>query len=1317
MMPEGCPTAEALQALLSGDLPLATEGALAEHLSSCADCQRSLAEMAGGRETFPTVRLDLPILKSERLLQVMERLKTDPLHPTPSASGSPFTSGTPPRLFGDYEILGELGRGGVGVVYRARQLSLNRPVALKLVLAGQLASAAEVRRFRTETEAAARLEHSNIVPIYEVGDCEGRQFFSMRLVEGMSLAEAISDWNLREARQAAEPANPKTQQDSPEDTRLAFLPTNSPAQLVAIIARAVHYAHQRGVLHRDIKPANILIDTHGQPHLTDFGLAKLLENQSSLTHSGAVMGTPSYMAPEAAAGRAKEVTTATDVYSLGAVLYELLAGRPPFIGDSPISVLRKVLEEEPTPPSLAIRQRTAERRSDQTGTVDHPSTLDRPRVDRDLETICLKCLEKEPVRRYSSAEALAEDLERFQRGEPIVARPSASWERCLKWARRQPALAAALAACLVLFVGGLTGVLWKWRGELAQRLRAEDASSKAQRAAFRLELERAEMLLESGESSKGLALLARRLRLAPTNSVVAERLLSALSHRTFCLPIAPWQHDSPLSPNRSNNSPPVQNSFLSIIDGSALAANFNADGSLVVTAGKDGAARLWDAQSGRALAAPLRHSAPISWADFSADARRVVTASLDQTAQVWDVVTAKPIGPALRHPDLVWHAAFSPDGQFVVTASQDRHARIWRVDSAESPLVLEEQESPVCFAAFSPDGRRIVTAQREGPAHLWDRRTGRWIAQADHGYHREVGRPFPVFSPRGNELLTFWDRQAIVWSGPAFQSEPISFSHNDLVLELAWSPDAKLAAVASQDGTAQVWDRQTRLRVSRPLPHGHAVLSVQFSDDGRTLLTGSRDRTARLWNVDTGREWTEALRHDSAVVSARLAPGNRRAVTVSQAGPSWLWEIRPPATLALILHHSTTVSRARFSFDGRRVISASSTKAFLWDADTGQSLGRALDHFDAVRGLNVEQEIYDIDVSPMDGRVVTASEDGNIFVRDGLTGETLEPRLANYSQDRGPIRRRDAVTMIRFSPDGSQLVTAGENAKLWDIRSGRMLRALRHSAAVNCVQFSRDGRKIVTASADQTAVVWDANTGQPLTPPLRHDDDVFWAAFDPAGERVATASRDKTVRIWSTRDGQMVLPQPLRHPDPLSERHSVEFSPGGTLLLSAAGSVGQLWHASTGQPAAPALHHRALVSSIRFNRAGTRIVTACSDGTARIWDPLTGHQLSEPLRHGDRVDSAEFSPDGTRVLTCSADSTARLWPVLEAPTPVPVWLPELAEALAGQRLDENEVSQPVAVNTLFRLRQELSLLAPTDRYTRWVQWFLAEPSRRERWPR
>jgi serine/threonine protein kinase/thiol-disulfide isomerase/thioredoxin len=342
------------------------------------------------------------------------------MNPTGAQRGTPDPAASPTlpcteaevrtswvREIADYELVEEIARGGMGIVYKARHKTLHRVVALKMILAGHLATPEQVRRFHTEAERAGSLDHPHIVPIYEVGEEHGQHYFTMKLIEGGRLSDHVPrlQGNLKAA-----------------------------AQLVATMARAVHYAHERGILHRDLKPGNILVDGDGQPHVTDFGLAKHLEPSELSTQSGAIVGTPSYMAPEQAAGH-RHLTTAADVYSLGAILYELLTGRPPFQADNVFDMVLKVMEQDP----------------------QRPATLNL-RVDRDLETICLTCLAKEPQRRYPSALALAQDLERFLAGEPIRARPVGYWERVLKWVRRRPAAAALLAvSCLAVVALALLG--------------------------------------------------------------------------------------------------------------------------------------------------------------------------------------------------------------------------------------------------------------------------------------------------------------------------------------------------------------------------------------------------------------------------------------------------------------------------------------------------------------------------------------------------------------------------------------------------------------------------------------------------------------------------------------------------------------------------------------------------------------------------------------------------------------------------------------------------------------------------------------------
>lgn len=387
---------------------------------TCAECGSPIPENA--REGYCPKCL-LALANTTAVVEAAELQLASPLPP-----GSPVSS------FGSYQLIEIIGEGGMGVVYKARQRTLDRIVALKMMRSGSLASESEVKRFRSEAQAVARLQHPNVVAIHEVGEQDGQFFFSMDYIEGKNLAEVIRRTPL-----------------SPERA----------ARYVKTIAEATHYAHERGILHRDLKPANVLIDASDQPRITDFGLAKHIETDSDLTVSGAVMGTPSYMPPEQAAGRRKEIGLASDVYSLGAILYDLLTGRPPFRADTPVDTLRQVLDTEPAPPRLL-----------------------NAKVPRDLETICLKCLAKEPGQRYSSAQELADDLGRFLRREPIQARPVGRLGRLGRWCRRNPVIAG---------FSGATGSLLLMLALAAVLFRSDAKESNAQTAWYAAGMIRSEL--------------------------------------------------------------------------------------------------------------------------------------------------------------------------------------------------------------------------------------------------------------------------------------------------------------------------------------------------------------------------------------------------------------------------------------------------------------------------------------------------------------------------------------------------------------------------------------------------------------------------------------------------------------------------------------------------------------------------------------------------------------------------------------------------------------------------------------------------------
>jgi serine/threonine-protein kinase len=367
--------------------------------------------------------------RSDRSDWTSERTALGPAAPATSARmktelAAESTLGEPQGLIGaGYEVFGELGRGGMGIVFKARQVALNRDVALKLIKSGSFASQPEVVRFQSEAEAIAQLDHPHIVPIYEVGQYRGQHFFSMKLVTGTSLDKRLNEF-------AADP--------------------RAAATLVVVAAEAVHHAHQRGILHRDLKPANILLDERGQPHVTDFGLAKRLGAGNELTHSGTLVGTPAYMSPEQATRAPGSLSTATDVYGLGTILYAALSGRAPFAATTLVETLDMVRTQSPEPPSLL-----------------------NARVPRDLEIICLKCLEKEPRRRYQSALELAQDLQRWLKGIPILAQPVGPFTRAGMWCRRNKALTTVAALLVLALIGGFTGITWKWREAVSENRKAE----------------------------------------------------------------------------------------------------------------------------------------------------------------------------------------------------------------------------------------------------------------------------------------------------------------------------------------------------------------------------------------------------------------------------------------------------------------------------------------------------------------------------------------------------------------------------------------------------------------------------------------------------------------------------------------------------------------------------------------------------------------------------------------------------------------------------------------------------------------------------
>jgi WD40 repeat protein len=923
-----------------------------------------------------------------------------------------FSAPSIPTRLGDFELLRRLGQGAMGVVFEARQVSLNRPVAVKMIRAGLFAGEADLGRFRIEVEAVAHLDHSRIVPIYGVWEDRDCHYFSMKLIRGGSL----------ERRLAAYRADPR-----------------AAARLVAEVARAIQHAHDRGILHRDLKPSNILLDEEDRPLVTDFGLAKRSGDDSGLTQSGAIVGTPSYMAPEQASGQNVAVSALTDVYGLGAVLYALLTGRPPFVADTILETIEQVRARPPVPPSRI-----------------------NPRVGRDLETICLRCLEKDPWRRYASADALADDLGRWLTGAPIAARPVGAAARAWMWSRRNPIVTGLLAALILLAIG----TTWQW-------WRAEDLLRQARRDASSEAIDHALAICAQGDVGRGMLRLAEALETAPADAPDLKRAIRAN--------LVAWSRHQAQLTNVLRHSDRVH--FVA----------FSPDGRTAVTASPDGTARLWDALTGAPRGAPLRHEGGVMQAAFSPDSRHVITASLDRTARIWEVEGGRPVGAPLRHRGPVRSVAFSPDGRTVLTGSNDGAAQVWEVASQKPLGEPLRHEGWVQQVAFRPDGDVAITAgQGNNTVRLWDLRTG-----------QVLGEPIPYHPGRRDNRAAWWfvcsadgalilttgswrsGRQECARAWDATKGRPLGppLCHDDAIRALGLSGDGRVAVIGSDDGTARLWEVRTGTPLCGPLRHQGQVLAVALNAAGTLALTGSEDRTARLWKVPGGEPLGDPLYHSGQVLAVAFRPDGRAILTGCDDGVARLWTLAPaePAGTPVPGGDLKALPHLAHSPDGRTTLMGHPDgTAQVRDAATMVPLGPPLRH---------EYAILSVAISPDGTRLLTGCVDGTVHVWSARTRRPIGR----------PLLHQGPVHTVAFSPDGRSVLTGSGDwtARLWDAATGKPIgMPLAHDAGVAAVAFSATGDAVLTKTEDGNVRRWA------LAPDATGPDErfVLWAQVATGAE-------------------------------------------------------------------------------------------------------------------------------------------------------------------------------------------------------------------------
>jgi WD40 repeat protein/predicted Ser/Thr protein kinase len=1139
----------------------------------------------------------------------------------PSAKPASF-SGLVGQRFGGYELIEILAQGGMGVVFKARQVNLDRLIALKMIRGAHFATPQEIERFQAEARAAASLHHPNIVPIHEVDEIEGRHFFTMDLVEGPTLAQLVNERPLAPRRAAI---------------------------YLARIAEAVQYAHDRGILHRDLKPSNILLDHRDEPHVADFGVAKRLEGELGSTQTHSIVGTPSYMPPEQANRQLGETTPRSDVYSLGAVLYEMLTGRPPFLAAAPLETMLQVLHREVIPPRML-----------------------NPSLPRDLETICVKCLEKCPQRRYPTARELGDDLQRFLRDEPIAARPVSTAERWWRRCRGHPlttGLGATVAALVLLFLVASPIVTLR---EKSLRRAAEEGQRKAEQ---QLRVSRAHHLAAKAQAELtehpqralllGVEAVQATLQAGEPAVSAAEQFLRDAIRQVGGFP-APG------------------------VAGATRLLQYSPDGRwLAAVADPANTILLWDAAVRPRLAAPQRltgHRGPITALAFAPGGREMV--SVDGTGELlrWCANSASfVLAERVAHGNPLDSIQFSSDGHWLVAAGQASTVWLWHTESpARRPLLLEGHPQRVTRVTFSHDSRWLATVGLDGTIRLWCLTAGNAAAVALPGSPFAGAVNAVQFSPDNGRLAAEIAGKEIdedatirVWRlnrerGTCSVVRPPVLS---AVSVFAFRPNSTQLAVASPDGTVLLWNSSPDSGTPAPenlgnLPGG--VEDLEFSCDGRWLLgvggyhagASHEGRQIGVWRLTSAAASSFVTIPSNAItVKVQFAPDSQRLILADGRPDISVWNLAAANWSnhqEALRGHDGAVEQVSPAPGGQWLATSSADGSVrTWELATPYS-SRAWRTLDAgSRRVGWARELAE------PGRLVFWDEEGAIGVYD-----PRQPDKACLWQPGDGV-----VQSVGGSGNGCWLVTGDDRGRVrrWRINSTGRLECQGESpagsGAIIDVASSHDGSGIVAVTRQRQLQLWRAVAGKLVAVNLPGAADQQIASADLSSDAtcVACGCDDGRVRFWSMSNGQVNgLPQiACEHKDPVV---AVALTRDGRRIVSVGrGGAIHLRQLRDGPVGTQTVLYRAPdgLAALTLSGDGTRLAIADLQGVVRVWSLAANGPPREPLKLFAPPGCAErlaLSRDGRSLLGGGSSKAVRWWR-LDRPGDGPILLYGATDAI------------------------------------------------------